>query len=344
MSNRDLYVLTRRHCLGVILLYFLFSAVVVVIAPFIGAEHISLHDIMVYPGGDAAGNASRIAGSIFFQQRLPRVWLGFLAGGGLAVVGAVFQTLLRNPLAGPYTLGITSGGALGAVVAISIPSLAFKVGYFSSVQVFSLIGSAVVLFFIYQLARRQSKVVSTNMLLLAGVTLGILCSALILFVRYMANPDMLVSMDRWLMGGIDIIGYQQLGAILPFWLPGMGLLFMQISGLNHLVLGEEMAAGYGVNVRAVQRNCFVGGSVLTAGVVSVTGPIGFVGLLVPHIVRKISGNDHRIVAPGAFLAGGAFLVICDTLARTIVAPTEMPAGIFTAILGGVFFIYLLIRQ
>jgi len=151
-------------------------------------------------------------------------------------------------------------------------------------------------------------------------------------------------MDHWLMGGLDIVGYRSLAALLPLLLPGAGMLFMQMGSYNLLALGEEMALGYGVDVISVQRLSLIGGGLATAGAVSIAGPIGFVGLLVPHAVRRLSGFDHRILLPASFLAGGTLLVICDTIARTIVAPTEMPVGIITALVGGPFFIYLLFRK
>ncbi|MBM4033725.1 MAG: iron ABC transporter permease [Planctomycetes bacterium] len=280
---------------------------------------------------------------IFWMLRLPRVVLGFLAGGTLALAGAALQVVLRNPLAEPYTLGVASGGALGAVIAIMLPGLAVTLGPLSSVQLFSLAGCGLALGLIYALARRPQGV-SMSMLLLAGVTIGILCGALILLVRFLAKPTILVAMERWVMGGLDVFGYRDLAALLPFLLPGLGLLVMQIPSLNHLSLGEEMAAGHGVDVAAVHREVFLGAGLATAAVVSVTGPIGFVGLIVPHTVRRLSGFDHRIVLPASFLLGGAFLVACDAAARVVVAPAEMPAGILTALVGGPIFIRILLRR
>ena len=183
-----------------------------------------------------------------------------------------------------------------------------------------------------------------NTLLLAGVTMGILCGAMNMLVQYLASPHRLVAMNRWMMGGLDVVGYRDLAAMLPLLAPGLGLLFMQMASLNHLALGDEMAAGHGVDVRMVHLVSFVGGSLATASVVSVAGPITLVGLLVPHAVRRISGFDHRVVLPGAFLLGGSLLAVCDTVARVIVRPTEMPVGIITAVVGGPFFIYLLLKR
>jgi iron complex transport system permease protein len=165
-----------------------------------------------------------------------------------------------------------------------------------------------------------------------------------MLVRYLTNPNMLVSMDRWLMGRLDIVGFQQIIAILPFAIIGAAAIIANAGALNLFSLGQDMAAAHGVNVRRTIILCFAGGSMATAAAVSVAGPIGFIGLIIPHVVKKLSGYDHRIVLPASFLAGGSFLVICDTVARTAISPTEMPVGIITAIVGSPFFIYLLTRN
>ena len=332
-------LLTRRRVLAILAVYFFPALIIFVAAPFIGGERLSPGLVLTaIRGGVVSPDAD-----IFLYQRLPRVALGFLVGGSLALVGSVLQVILRNPLATPYTLGITGGGAVGAVLAISVPALTFTFGPFSSVQVFSLLGCAAALTLIYTLARRPQGI-SMNTLLLAGVTVGILCGAAILLVRYLTDPYRLVVMDRWLMGGVDVVGYRELSALLPFVLPGLGLLLMQRSALNHLALGEEMASGHGVDVRAVQLQSFIGAGLTTAAAVSLTGPIGFVGLIVPHVVRRVSGFDHRLVLPASFLLGGAFLVFCDTIARTALYPSEMPVGIITALIGAPIFIHILVRR
>ncbi|MFW6044567.1 MAG: FecCD family ABC transporter permease [Planctomycetota bacterium] len=280
---------------------------------------------------------------IILGQRLPRVLLAFLVGGSLAVAGAVFQALLRNPLATPHTLGVSSGGALGAASAIFLDMQTLKVGPVGPVQFFALGGSLCAMGVIYLLARGR-KTFSTLKLLLAGVTMALISSALIMFVRYLAEPHKLVVLDRWLMGGLEVTGFSGVAAVLPLMLPALALLVCQVHNLNHIAFDEELARGRGINVTAVQIACFVGGSVLTASVVSVAGPIGFVGLLVPHAFRLIFGPDHRTLLIASFFGGGAFLTIADTFARTILAPTELPVGVLTAMLGGPFFLFLLSRR
>lgn len=281
--------------------------------------------------------------NIVLAQRLPRVLLGLLAGGGLAVAGAIFQAMLRNPLATPHTLGVSAGGALGAVLAISVGWAAPEVWPIGSVQFFALAGALVNVSIIYLLARRK-ETFSPLKLLLAGVTLGLICSAMIMFVRFISDPYKLVMVDRWLMGGLDVQGYRRVASLLPLFLPALVLLFTQANAMNQLSLGEEMAVGRGVNVRAVQMEAFLGGSVLTAAVVSVAGPIGFVGLIVPHILRRILGPDHRVLLLASFFGGGIFLALADTVARSAFAPSELPVGVLTAMLGGPFFLVLLVTS
>lgn len=320
--------------------YAVFALLVIVLAPLLGSETLDLKTVLTDLASDQSWHTDT---SIFIYQRLPRVVFAFLVGSALALTGAVFQVVLRNPLATPYTLGVTGGGTVGAYIAISIPALTVQLGPFSTVQLFALVGAALTLTLIFLLARRPEGI-AVFTLLLTGVSIGIFCSAIVLLLSYFASPNLLVAMNRWTMGGVDIIGYSQLAALLPLLLPGLGLLFLQTRQLNHIALGDEMALGHGVDVAALQRCVFIGGGLTTAAVVSLAGPIAFVGLIIPHIVRRLSGYDHRIVLPASFLAGGAFLVLCDCIARTVIAPTEMPVGIITAVTGAPFFIHLLIRR
>jgi len=308
------------------------------ITPWIGPESVRPADALSAIRGELSPR-----GMIFWQQRLPRVLLALIAGGTLAVAGAAFQALFRNPLVEPFTLGISGGSALGAFLAISIPGLWFTWGPFGSIQVTALLGAAASLFLIDRLAGRSARL-SVSTLLLAGVTVSIICSGAILLLTYVATPNALVVYQRWMMGGVDIIGYRDLIALLPMWLPGLALVAGQSDRLNHLALGEEMALGHGVNVRSVQRRVFVGGGLATAAVVSLVGPIGFVGLIVPHAVRRLGATDQRTILPGAFLLGGTVLTVCDAAARTVIAPTELPVGIITAVIGGPLFIRMLVSR
>ena len=331
--------ITPRSYLILLLLYGFPFLVVLSITPFIGSETVHLNEILqIFKEGGWNTSAE-----IFFFQRIPRVILAALVGGTLAVVGASFQVILHNPLAEPYTLGITGGASIGATVAILFPWLMASWWVFNTVQIFALAGSFCVLWIIYFISRRPEGVTIFT-LLLAGVTVSIMSAGAIMFLRYLASPYLLLQMDRWKMGGLDVIGYRELAALCPLLLPGLGILFSCMVELNHLTMGEELASGHGVDVAGVQKRVFIGGGLATAAVVSMSGPIGFVGLIVPHTVRQLSGYDHRIVLPASFFLGGAFLVVCDTVARTIFSPTELPVGIITALVGGPLFIRILLNK
>jgi iron complex transport system permease protein len=330
---------TKTHFLVHFSSYLVLAMIALIVSPFIGGEKLDWSIVFT----DLFTNGRSVDTMIVLYQRIPRIMLGFLTGGSLALVGSVFQVILRNPLATPYTLGVTGGGTLGAVIAISLPGLYIDFGPFSTIQLFSLAGSSAIIILIYFLSKSKHGL-SIYTILLAGVTLGIICSAMILFLRYLVNPFQLVYMDRWMMGGLNIIGYKELSSTFPFLLPGLFLLFTQANSLNLLTFGSEMASGYGVEVQKVQIRSLMGGCLATASVVSLSGAIGFIGLIIPHGIRRISGYDHKLVLPCSFLAGGSFLVICDVIARTVRHPAEIPVGIITALIGGPIFIKILLKK
>ena len=331
-------MLTRKKFIMTLAAYGAAALIVTVVAPFLGSERLGWGRVVgaIFSGG------TTIDADIFLYHRVPRVLLAFLVGGALGAAGCVLQVVLRNPLAEPFILGIAGGGAVGAVIAISVPGLMVTVGPFTSVQVLSLLGCIGCILCIYRLATGPMGI-STSTILLAGVTINILCGAVILLVRYLVSPHLLVSMDRWMMGGLDVVGYGELSALLPFLIPGLALLAVHVRALNQLTMGEETATGHGVNVASVQKQTLLGAGLATAAAVSLAGPIGFVGLIIPHAVRRVSGSDHRVVLPASFLLGGAFLTLCDLGARTVVAPTEMPVGIVTAMVGGPLFLRILLK-
>lgn len=319
-----------------ILIYGLIFLAAAALTPWIGAESLNPTDVWTYLRG-----GSNTDGDIFWLQRIPRVILALLAGGTLALVGASFQVLFRNPLVEPYTLGMSGGAALGAFLAISMPALWIGWGPFSSIQLFSILGAFASLALIYALSQRPQGM-SVATLLLAGVSVSIICGGIVLFLSYLASPHVLVFYHRWTMGGIDVVGFRDFLTLSPLLVPGLIILLYHANALNQISLGEEMAIGHGVAVRRVQRHIFAGGGLATAAVVSLVGPIAFIGLIIPHAVRRLSGFDQRTVLPSAFLLGGTTLALCDTIARTILSPTELPVGVITAIIGGPLFIYLLV--
>jgi len=319
--------------------FFLFFAATLVAAPLLG-------NVTIDPG-EAWAHRHDLAGSmdasILFLTRVPRVLLAAVVGAALALAGATFQALLRNPLAEPFTLGVSSGGAFGAVLAIKLGLDATLLG-FSPVMLLALAGSGATVAIVYALARTRG-VVSTNLLLLAGVTISFFFAAEILLVFYLADFTETHMMIRWMMGSLDVT--------LNLVGPGGGFgtrmtlavsLAAYLAGaLNQLSLGPEIAASRGVNIRRVQRLSYFGASLITGLSVAVAGPIGFVGLIVPHAVRFLIGPDHRVLLPASLLAGAGFLIVCDTIARSVLPGIEIPVGILTATLGGPFFLMLLLR-
>jgi len=329
----------RRRMFTVIAAFGVFALAVMLWAPTVGSTQISLaraFDTSI-PWQD------NVDAQIFFVARLPRVLSGGLVGASLAAAGVVLQAMLRNPLATPFTLGVSAGAALGAMVAIAFGLDIGAIGV-SSVPIASFIGALISIAIVYMLASSQKRGLSTNVLLLAGVTLNSFFSAVILFVQYMADFTQSFRTIRWLMGDLDVGSYTPIVAALPFILFAFGVFAMLPRTLNLLTMGEDVAAARGVEVIRAQRWAFLSASLATGAAVSLGGPVGFIGIVVPHLVRLLVGSDHRIVLPAAALFGAAFLVLCDLGARTIMAPLELPVGIVTAMIGGPFFLWLLVKK
>jgi iron complex transport system permease protein len=315
------------------------AAATCLLAPLVGSTPISLARAF----DRSIPFADNVDAQIFFVARMPRVLAGAVVGAALASAGVVLQALLRNPLATPFTLGVSAGAALGAILAITFGAVV-TVGPFSPVPLASLGGAFAAAAVVYVMATRPGRAMSTSILLLAGVTLNSFFSALILFVQYMADFTDAYRTLRWMMGDLDVGSFQPIFAALP--LVGLAFLIFAAlpSSLNLLSVGSDVAATRGVDVGRAQRLAFVSSALATSAAVSLAGPIGFVGIVVPHLVRLMAGVDHRIVLPASALFGASFLVACDLVARTVLAPVEVPVGIVTAILGGPFFLWLLVRK
>ena len=316
------------------------AVLAMVAAPFVGPTPLSMRDVF----SATQPFADNMDAQIFFLARLPRALAAGLVGGTLATAGVVFQALLRNPLATPYTLGISAGASLGAMVAITFGA-AIPLGLpFGGVTGASLAGAGLAVLVVYALASARHSGLSTTVLLLAGVTMNAFFSALILFVQYLSDFTETFRALRWLMGDLDVAGYQPILAALPLVVLALLAFSWLARPLNLMTLGANAAATRGVDVVRSQRVAFFAGSLATGGAVSVGGPIGFVGIIVPHLVRLVVGADHRVVLPASFGVGATFLVACDVLARTVMSPLELPVGIITALIGGPFFLYMLISR
>jgi iron complex transport system permease protein len=287
-------------------------------------------------------SGDEVEARILTDVRLPRVSLGFLAGAALATAGMAFQALFRNALATPYTLGVSAGASLGAAIYVYAgisTSLAGIPG-----QLFAaLAGALLSIVLVYALAR-ASLGFSSATLLLAGVAISFLCTSVILAIQYVGDVSTSFRIGRWLLGGLEVVGFLPVLHTLPFALTGVGILLAIPRQLDLLVIGEESARSRGVPVRAIKRLIFGSASLMVGGIVATCGPIGFVGLIVPHVGRILLGPGHHRLGPFSVLAGGAFLVACDTVGRTIVAPVEIPVGIITALVGGPFFLALLVQR
>jgi cobalamin transport system permease protein len=278
---------------------------------------------------------------ILTEVRLPRVSLGFLAGAALATAGMAFQALFRNALATPYTLGVSAGASLGAAIYVHLgitASIAGIPGYAFA----ALAGALCAIALVYAVALATPGFSSAT-LLLAGVAISFLFTSVILAIQYIGDVTTSFRIGRWLLGGLEVVGFSPVLQVMPFAVLGTGILLAISRDLDLLVIGEESAAARGVSVATVKRLIFAAASLMVGGVVATCGPIGFVGLVVPHIGRIILGPRHRTLGGFSLLAGGTFLVACDTVGRTVVAPVEIPVGIITALIGGPFFLALLVQ-
>ncbi len=310
----------------------------VVAAPLVGSTSISLVRALDW----SQPWASNVDAQIFFVARLPRVLAAAMVGSALAASGVVFQALLRNPLATPFTLGVSAGSALGAMLALTVGGA--LAATWAAVPAASFLGALAAVAVVYLMAAARQRGFSTNVLLLAGVTLNSLLSALILLVQYFADMTRALQTVRWLLGDLDVASYRPLLFALPMLALAYAAFVALAPALNLLSLGGDLAAARGVRVVAVERAAFFSASLATGAAVSVGGPIGFIGIVVPHLVRLIVGPDNRLVVPASLGFGAAFLVACDVVARTVLAPLELPVGIVTALIGGPFFLWLLVRH
>jgi iron complex transport system permease protein len=281
-----------------------------------------------------------VTATIIWQIRLPRVILAAFVGGTLALGGLVFQALLRNPLAEPYILGISGGSAIGAILAMLI-----GLSYFPGVAVFSFAGSLLVLAFVTTLAGTTlgNTILGKDSLLLGGVMMNAFCAAVIMFLISMTRSFQVQHILYWLMGDLATIQKGQL-SILFLLFPCFIIIFILSRPMNLLLLGKETAAAMGINVKKIILLLLVITSLMVSIIVSLSGLVGFVGLVIPHIFRMVLGPDHRILVPACLLGGASYLILCDLLARILPSSGELPVGIITALIGAPLFIILLLRH
>jgi ABC-type Fe3+-siderophore transport system permease subunit len=307
------------------------------IAVRLGAVPLSLRQVV--DGVRGTGDATTVA--IVRRLRLPRAVLAAMVGGSLAASGATFQALLRNPLAEPYILGISGGAAVGAVFAIALGGAAATGGI---VAACALAGAVAAIILVFRIAAVVGRALDTRILLLAGVVVGAFFNACILLALTFASADAFRSAIFWMMGSFSGATWRGIGLLAAAMVPGLAVLLALARPLDLLSVGEETAAYLGTRVERTKLLAYGTASLLTAGAVAVSGVIGFVGLVVPHVVRMLWGPNHRFLIPASVLLGAVFVVLADTLARTAAAPTELPIGVVTAFVGVPFFVWLLRRR
>lgn len=329
---------------------FFFLAAVALLATVVGAASVGAGDVLrliaagVLPAYQ--GSADALAETVVLQLRLPRILLALITGISLAGAGAVMQGILRNPLVSPYTLGMSGGASFGAALAIVLGT-SFLGPYFKVASTYLIALNAFVFGFltillVYGIARLKGTAPET--LILAGVALGYLFSAGVSALKYFSNNEALKEVVVWLMGGMWGANWQHVGLLTPLVLACMLVLMRYAWDMNALSAGEEVAVNLGVNVNRLRLVCLIVSALAASATVAFTGVIGFIGLVSPHICRMIIGSDNRFLIPCSCLMGAALLLVSDTLARTIIAPTEIPVGIITSLIGAPFFLYLLLKR
>lgn len=279
--------------------------------------------------------------SIIWQIRMPRIILALLVGGELSAAGVIYQGIFRNPMADPYVIGASSGASLGATLAILMFS-GVKILGVGSVPLFAFVGAAATIVLVYAIANAGGRADSST-LLLSGIAVSSFLTALVSFFMYFSG-NKLQNIYFWLMGSLASQGWSGVILNFPYGVVGLVIGSFNLRALNILQLGENTAFFTGVDTELTKRICLLSASLLTASAVSVSGVIGFVGLIIPHITRIIAGPDHHRLFPISALIGGFYLMMADTLSRTIIQPTELPVGILTSLLGGPFFMYLLLKR
>ena len=313
--------------------FLLLCGVLAVASPFWGMSLISPTSIWTAGHPDA---------EVFWRLRLPRTLAAFLAGAGLSISGMVFQALLRNPLATPFTLGVSSGAALGASVYFRLGALLPFFGSLGSLGA-ALSGALLSMLLVYLITRARGGF-STLTMLLAGVIINFFFSSLVMFTQYLSDVKDSLRIIHWLMGSLTGLEVFRI-ADLAFVVIAGALVIRHFSmEIDLLATGEELAASRGVRTGRAKICIFATASIIVGTVVALTGPIGFVGMMIPHICRLWLGWTHRTLLPAAFFLGGCFLVICDLFSRSILAPAEMPIGIITALIGGPFFLWILFKS
>jgi iron complex transport system permease protein len=293
-------------------------------------------------GNLVESGASEIETEVILQVRLPRVFAAAIVGVALTCAGVVLQGLLRNPMADPYVLGISAGASLGASLAIAFGFGISFIGFLYAIPLMAFIGALGTIFIVYNISSRSGGV-SMLTLLLIGIAANSFLSAIVALVQLISS-EVLHGIVFWILGSLQVSGWNHVFVATPLILIGICMIYFYARDLNMISLGEAQAKHLGVDAESLNKKMLVCASLITAAAVSISGIIGFIGLIIPHITRLLVGPDHRILIPSSSLLGAIVLILCDTLARTIMSPAEIPVGIITSLLGCPFFVYLLLKK
>jgi iron complex transport system permease protein len=335
-------IVTPTRLIRVTACFFLAFLLVAFLAILVGPSEIAPLELLkgLFQGRpDGISAAADPGRTILFSIRIPRVLFAGVVGAALATAGVVFQALLRNPLADPFVLGVSGGASVGAISGILLGAAALPFG----IPLLAFAGALAATFLVFGTARRRTSL-SSNTLLLAGVIVNAFTSAVVMFLLSVSSTSEVHNAVFWLMGDLGLASGRDIGVAALVLLAAFALIYAHGRSLNLLVVGEETALRLGISVATTKKTLLAAASILTAVTVSLCGTIGFVGLIIPHMMRMALGPDHRLLLPASLLFGGGFLIVADALSRTLMAPAELPVGVITALCGAPYFVYLLRRS
>ncbi|WP_455662883.1 FecCD family ABC transporter permease [Pradoshia sp.] len=347
MSSRD----GKRGGLRMVTLYggsLLFVTVAVIWGLLSGSADLSVQEIVGILLKNITGHEGFFEGQkniemIIWNIRLPRILLALLVGSALALAGAAFQGLLQNPLADPYTIGVSSGASVGAVIVLFFQLEIAIIGSYT-LPLVAILFSFAALILVFGITRAASRTYANETIILSGIILNSFIGSVISLIIALSSGDQMREVLNWLMGSVALKNWGHIGLFFPFFVLGAAVILYHYRELNALALGDEAAQYGGMNVRRKKLILLICAGLLTGAAVSVSGAIGFVGLVIPHLVRLVTGADHKHLLPLSMMIGGGYLVMADMVARTIVSPQELPIGVVTALIGAPVFTYLLIRE
>ncbi|WP_409295080.1 FecCD family ABC transporter permease [Peribacillus sp. SCS-26] len=347
MEKQSIQTFSNKRAAFLYLFALVFVIFSIILAVFAGTVSITVPDILKIITDHITGmdvyDGPKSTEMIIWEIRFSRVMLAFLVGAALSLAGAAFQGLLRNPLADPYTIGVSSGASLGAVLAIFFQiNIIWLHGF--TLPVFAIAGGFLTLGLVFWITRLASSSLANETIILAGIILTSFTGALVSLLMAISPQEDVRQILYWLMGSVSMRGWDHVKLIMPFFIIGAALLLMNTRELNGLVLGEQAAQFSGIDVRRKKRLILVAASTLTGSAVAVSGAVGFVGLVIPHLVRLIAGSSHKHVLPLSLLIGGGYLVLADLISRIAISPRELPIGVVTALVGAPIFTLLMIKE